>query len=179
MTYSDPTSENVEQTEVAKDLSCPTVRRMRGVATQGMGRPDGGYFDVPLITPVLPSLWQGGCVDGVALPDDFTHVVSLYPWEKYALPEGCERVEFRQYDAAITDPQPFHEAAALVDSCYEQGGKTLVHCQAGLNRSALVAGIYLIEFQQRKPAEAVELLRDKRSPMVLCNQDFEAYLLSL
>jgi protein-tyrosine phosphatase len=46
-----------------------------------------------------------------------------------------------------------------------------------LNRSALVAGMALI-LDGWKPADAIALLREKRSPAVLCNPAFEQWLLS-
>src|SRR6187402_628518 len=75
--------------------------RMRGVANLG------GYFDVALIQPVLRrtetngdglleirgELWQGGCIGGLRLPEDFDFVLSLYPWERYVLGENTERTE--------------------------------------------------------------------------------------
>jgi protein-tyrosine phosphatase len=54
-------------------------------------------------------------------------------------------------------------------------GKTLVHCQAGLNRSGLVAAVALMKLG-RTADEAIKLLRDSRSPMVLCNDTFVSQL---
>lgn len=55
-------------------------------------------------------------------------------------------------------------------------GPTLVHCQAGLNRSGLVAALALI-LDGMLPAAAIDLLRQHRSPAVLCNPAFERWLL--
>jgi protein-tyrosine phosphatase len=55
-------------------------------------------------------------------------------------------------------------------------GPTLVHCQAGLNRSALVAGLALIR-SGMAPRDAIALLRQKRSSDVLFNKAFERWLL--
>lgn len=35
-------------------------------------------LDVPLVSHVEGGLWQGGCRDGVRLPDEFDYVLSLY-----------------------------------------------------------------------------------------------------
>lgn len=56
-------------------------------------------------------------------------------------------------------------------------GKTLVHCQAGLNRSNLIAALALIRGGMA-PAGAISLLRERRSPVVLCNEAFESWLLT-
>jgi protein-tyrosine phosphatase len=51
-----------------------------------------------------------------------------------------------------------------------------VHCQAGLNRSGLVTALALI-LNGMSPERAIGLLRQKRTPLVLCNGAFEAWLL--
>lgn len=55
-------------------------------------------------------------------------------------------------------------------------GPVLVHCQAGLNRSGVVSALVLIE-RGHSPREAVDLLRARRSPAVLCNESFERFVL--
>jgi protein-tyrosine phosphatase len=150
---------------------------IEGHARAAQERGLSGYFSVPLISHVEGNLWQGGCIDGVALPADFKYVVSLYPWEQYTLPEGCERVEVRMYDSLDQDTGAVDSIAAMVVGFCQQG-KTLVHCQAGLNRSGLVAARALM-LMGRTAREAVDHLRASRCDMVLCNQAFERWLLSL
>jgi protein-tyrosine phosphatase len=62
-------------------------------------------------------------------------------------------------------------------NAYKQKGVTLVHCQAGLNRSGLISALALIE-EGMKAVDAISLLRAKRSRAVLCNQLFEKWLLT-
>lgn len=143
-------------------------------AAQERGQP--AYFECPLISEILPNLWQGGCVDGVKLPDDFDLVVSLYPWEKYALGPNTERVEIRAYDGA--DLPDFYDIAGRIVDEYRQGKKILIHCQAGLNRSGLLAAMVLMRLDY-SGSEAIALLRSTRSEMVLCNETFENYILGL
>lgn len=136
-----------------------------------------GFFSVPLISHVEGNLWQGGCHDGAPLPEDFEYVVSLYPWEKYRLGPNTHRVEVRMLDAgAMPDLRQLFEVAEAVNE-YRAKGKTLVHCQAGLNRSGLVAGLALV-LDGMAPADAVNLLREKRCEMVLCNETFRDWLLN-
>lgn len=137
---------------------------------------DDGYFSTSLVTQIQGNLWTGGCIGGVRLPDDFEFVVSLYPWEKYELGSGTTRIEFQMFDSGnLPDPQELEEIADIV-RFYVSQGQTLVHCQAGLNRSGLVAGLSLVRGGMA-PARAVELLREARSPAVLCNPAFHAWLL--
>jgi hypothetical protein len=144
------------------------------VALQEQGK--DARFSAPLISHIDGNLWSGGCIDGVALPADFVHVVSLYPWEKYALSASTTRHEYRIYDSHVMESDQFTEA---VESTLRglAKGPTLVHCQAGLNRSGVVSALVLIH-QGRTPADAVALLREKRSRAVLCNTTFEAFVLN-
>lgn len=155
----------------AEDLAADfTSHHIEGIAREG-----NVPFSVALITHVEGNLWQGGCIGGVRLPDDFEFVVSLYPWEKYELGSKTTRLEVELYDSAvIPDERQLHDVARIINA-FRAKGKTLVHCQAGLNRSALTAGLALI-LEGMKPADAIALLREKRSPAVLCNKAFAKWL---
>lgn len=135
---------------------------------------DGRELNVPLISEVLPGLWQGGCRDGVSLPEDFDLVISLYKWEEYKIGPNTERLTVTAYDSA--DVPDVAHLAKLAHQAWGEGKKVLVHCQAGLNRSGLVAAQVLM-LNGYEPAEAINFLREKRSPLVLCNTAFETWLL--
>lgn len=121
-------------------------------------------------------LWQGGCVDGVDLtPEGFDQIISLYPWEKYIAGEHTEIVEIKAYDSPDQDPAVFAGAALMAASLVSQGKKVLVHCQAGLNRSGVVTALALINLGYTADA-AIALMREKRSPLVLCNEAFENWV---
>lgn len=136
-----------------------------------------GAVDVPLISHVEGNLWQGGCIGGVLLPEDITHVISLYKWEQYKLHPHQERREITMYDHdAMPDIPQLHQLADLVNTLRDiPGSQVLVHCQAGLNRSGLVTGLSLIK-RGMEPQAAINLLRAKRCAMVLCNDVFERWL---
>lgn len=145
-------------------------------AAMEAGRP--GAFRVPLVSHIDGNLWTGGCLDGVRLPDDFRFVFSLYPWEKFRIGPETERVEVVMYDSsAMPAESALHDAADQVVAALATG-KTLVHCQAGLNRSGLVAALALVKMG-RTAADAIALLREKRCEVVLCNSTFESWLLAL
>jgi hypothetical protein len=152
-----------------------TSHHIEGYAHAAEGRPDG-HFSMSLVTHIVGNLWMGGCEPGVRLPDDFAYVVSLYPWGKYQLGPNTVRVEHKLYDAGeIPDVPTLYSAAGHLLGCLRTG-KTLVHCQAGLNRSGLVAGLALV-LDGMPPGEAIALLRERRSPAVLCNRTFANWLL--
>lgn len=150
----------------------PTLRRMSGVAIHG-----NTYFDVPFISEITNNLWIGGCENGLLLPEIFDHLISLYPWESYVLTKDLTScLAYRLYDSVEDiDIDLIIDIATWVNVC-RKSGPTLVHCQAGLNRSSLIAGMALI-LDGMTPEDTLKLLREKRSPAVLCNPAFERILL--
>lgn len=151
----------------------PRERRMRGIATHGRTP-----FDVPYISPIAENLWQGGCTDGLVLPDEIVHLVSLYPWEQYTTHQNVRSVlSVVMYDSLDQSFEQVDAIAAWVNVC-RKDGPTLVHCQAGLNRSSLVAARALM-LEGRTARASIDLLRAERSPACLCNTAFEEHLLSL
>ena len=76
-------------------------------------------------------------------PDLFPHVVSLHPWVPYFIAHEIRTVHaWAIPDADVPDTDLLEAMAKLVNACLADG-PTLVHCQTGLNRSALVAGLAL------------------------------------
>jgi len=151
----------------------PLARRFRGIAVHG-----NTPFDAPFISHVTGNLYQGGCTNGLVLPEAIKHVVSLYPWEAYTVGPDVTVTEVKMYDseAGTPDHGTVLELAQLVcRSAYD--APTLVHCQAGLNRSGLIAACALI-LDGWAPVEAIALLREKRSLAVLCNRSFERFVLN-
>ena len=143
-----------------------------GIAYHGNTR-----FDTMLISHILGNMWMGGCVDGLALPEDFEYVISLYPWEKYTLGEHTVRTEFEMYDSEGGEGSVLEEAVTKAVECLEKG-KTLIHCQAGLNRSGLVSALALKRWKGMDGIDAINLLRQRRTPAVLCNEAFEQIVLA-
>jgi hypothetical protein len=139
------------------------------------GKPS--HFRVPLISHIEGNLWMGGCINDVRLPDDFHYVVSLYPWERYQLGPNTIRAEHRLRDHAQMPDLDELDRIATGVNVRRQEGKTLVHCQAGLNRSGLVTALALTK-RGTTPTDAIALLRAKRHPTVLCNHTFEQWLLA-
>lgn len=142
--------------------------------------PDGRYINIPLISHVADNLYVGGHLN-VDLGDYFSHIFSLYHWEKYRHGAGTVLVAREMYDSR-TRPIDVETLESLSDEVVEAldaGGNVLVHCQAGINRSNLVATRVLMKKWGYSAKDAIALLRHKRSPLVLANKTFENYLLSL
>lgn len=143
---------------------------------------------------IVPGLWQGGHVYKVlGSPFEtklvgvrtFDYVVSLYsvPWRKDTMPDDdIAHAVFEIYDDSAVgvlpeDEERIHELVDSIVEAMDMGQTVLVRCQAGYNRSGLVAGLVLMRRGMPAPA-AIALLREKRSSWVLCNRAFEAYLLN-
>lgn len=155
----------------------PTVQRMRGVARHG-----NTSFDVPYISHIYGNLYQGGCADGLILPPHIKNVISLYKWESYKITHDLDSfMEVTMYDSSdpdeMFDTEQLLALASWVNVC-SQRGPTLVHCQAGLNRSSLVAALSLM-LTKYTANEAIYILRKVRSAACLCNPLFEEFLLGL
>jgi hypothetical protein len=154
--------------------------RITGYVPHAANRGLDPNLDVPLISHVEGGLWQGGCPDYVAveLPDGFDYVLSLYPWgAQYILPDGCERDIVTMYDSLGQGLEQVDELAEGLAERLRNGQTILVHCQAGLNRSGLLAAATLKKMGHTGE-EALKLLRESRSPIVCCNETFEQHILN-
>lgn len=162
-----------DHTKIKIDFD-PMSRRMKGTAIHG-----NTPFDVPFISQITDNLWQGGCEEGMHLPDFIDHVVSLYPWEHYYMRKSKPATSYLEVYMYDSEDQAFEQVDAIarwVNEC-RKTGTVLVHCQAGLNRSSLIAARALM-LDGMTADEAIKKLREARSPACLCNQSFEKWLRS-
>src|SRR5690606_5405839 len=97
------------------------------------------------ISEVAHNLWQGGFEEGLVLPEFFEHVVSLYRWGAYEADHELRSVTtVRMYDSVNQGTDDIPALAQWVNHL-RKSGPVLVHCQAGLNRSALVVASALVQ----------------------------------
>jgi hypothetical protein len=155
-----------------EQLADLTTHHIEGIAREG-NKP----FSVPLYSQIDGNLWMGGtpATGGGAAPEHFKFIFCLYPWESYGLSEHQMHLRIRLFDhGEVPDPDLL---AFLADTVSRAASiaPTLVHCQAGLNRSGLVTGLSLIR-SGMDADKAIALLREKRCDAVLCNKAFESYL---
>lgn len=168
----------------------------------GNKAPDWGinYGVKELWSEIVPGLWVGGTHDNDTVdvprnrvisrqfdvedaeigPSDFDAVVTLYAW---ARPVDWHVEELRT--GVMDSPRPTAdeiemvvEAAAWAKRRLDRGKKVLIRCQAGLNRSSLVAALVLMD-TGLSAAEAITLIRAKRSPEALFNTGFVRLLSQL
>lgn len=133
---------------------------------------------------VHPRLWVGGSlfrnqVDGRdVLRHGFTHV---------AFCADEHQPSARDFAGLVTIHCPLFDsdtvlgsaslsmtmlAARAVAEAHRAGGNVLVMCQAGINRSAMVAALAM-QMLGMEPNESVERLRRRRHPHCLANLCFE------
>lgn len=153
--------------------------------------PDGRYIDIPLVSHVVDNLYVGGYDLRADLGDFFSHIFSLYKWESYKntgnLDPDTVHMEWTMYDGhgeilamdKNENPVDLGEIVYQILSALSKGGNVLIHCQAGINRSNLLSALVLRAWKGMTSAEAIALLREKRSELVLANKTFERYLLGL
>ncbi|HKV12472.1 MAG TPA: dual specificity protein phosphatase [Thermoanaerobaculia bacterium] len=90
------------------------------------------------------------------------------------IPNHILYVYFPIYDEDLPDTAKLIAVARLGASLVRSGHRVLSHCGMGFNRSALVAGLILMDMGMSGP-EVVSLLRQKR-PGALFNDVFAQYL---
>ena len=89
-------------------------------------------------------------------------------------------VTWQIVDGPLPDLIPLYNTAELVANTVGKNIRTLVHCGAGLNRSALVTALAYKLLIGCSGAEAMTLIRAKREdPNCLSNQSFADWLRNL
>lgn len=140
--------------------------------------PDRRYIDLPLISHIKDNFYVGGYQD-VDLGDFFSHIFSLYQWKKYRFGPDTVLVAREMYDTPdLVDVETVEEVSDLIVEALKTGGNVLSQCQAGINRSNLIATRVLMKHYNMTAVEAIELLRKQRGELVLANKTFEGWLLS-
>jgi protein-tyrosine phosphatase len=107
----------------------------------------------------------------------FDVVVTMYARRGFEPTGDTEYREFLFPDSGLTDEVKRLAGAAslLVATRVSEGRRVLSRCQAGLNRSSLVAGLAMLRLGF-SGEDAVQLIRSKRSRWALCNREYEEFL---
>lgn len=124
---------------------------------------------------IVDNVWVGGNPVEVT---KFQYIVALNHTPTYHIPNGTFAIVYPFDDAAwMPDLVKLHELADAVNRFADQG-PTLVHCSAGLNRSALVVALALVK-RGMTPGDAIALIRSKRGTDALHNKTFTEWLMAL
>lgn len=71
------------------------------------------------------------------------------------------------------------QTAHAIGTYLQAGHSVVTTCHQGLNRSGLLSGLLLMDCYRMSAAEAIKLIRKRRSPDALCNPMFEQLLHSI
>ena len=85
-------------------------------------------------------------------------------------------VEFDAEDADYDMMQHFDIAFDVIEDARKSGGRALIHCIMGVNRSGALAVAYTMVHQQCGPITAAVYVREKRG-LLLSNEDFQDQLI--
>jgi hypothetical protein len=134
---------------------------------------------------IRPGLWMGGHywtdpageLHTAVVKTEFDLVISLYSRPGHGPAGKVEHRVAEMPDAALTAFQigQVWQMAIIAATAIRTGRTTLVRCQAGYNRSGLVVAQTLIELGD-DARDAIQLIRQRRSPWALHNELFVQYL---
>jgi protein-tyrosine phosphatase len=167
---------------------------MAKVVNEGVAPDHGFKFSFPLWSHILPNLWLGGTDDHDTIENpqdeyaerfitkkDFDFVVTLYAWAQ-PVDWFVREIRYGFYDSKIEDFKDgfdvLYDIASQAHTAWKSGSRVLIRCQAGINRSGLIMAIVLMK-EGYSAADAIALMREKRSEYVLMNEEFEDLLLKL
>ena len=142
----------------------------------------------PAPTEIPPGLWQGGTSESSLLGQPtkpghyrgkrpFDLIVTLYA-DAQPAPWGVEEIRYGFPDAELdpNDLDRLRQIAAYAAERWKAGCRVLIRCQAGVNRSGVVAALVLLAGGW-EPRQAIQHLRARRSPHVLSNEHFREVVL--
>ncbi|KAJ9095727.1 hypothetical protein QFC20_006594 [Naganishia adeliensis] len=148
-------------------------------ATDSLEEQDDDEIELGHMQEIVDGLWIGDVVaarDGKALQEaGITAILTLLRQKMPPPPPGILTLPIP------IDDTPDADILCHLDGCGEEnekGGKrgaVLVHCQAGMSRSATVVAAYLMKTLNIPPEEAVEMIREKR-PVVYPSETFREQL---
>lgn len=136
-----------------------------------------GYVDIdmPYISHIHGNLWVGGTDYYIKLPRHFRYVVSLYPCD-YTIEHKLDGHYTHILADAVDQNMSKIDDIARIAVAWEKKGDVLIHCQAGMNRSCLIAS-RVLQANGFTPRESVDILRERRTPYALINPLFEGWTL--
>jgi Dual specificity phosphatase, catalytic domain len=112
------------------------------------------------------------------MPPNVDAIANVDSFRFYDVPDGVAYLHFAYRDAnVIPDSTDLRIAASFLNDLRAAGKTVFIHCRLGLNRSGLLTGLVLID-EGYRAKDAIETMRNLRSPYVLENKTFERYLLS-
>jgi protein-tyrosine phosphatase len=137
-------------------------------------------FKRPVAIDDDEQLWlSANCGDWTAVVEEhrLSVVIDLEQDVDQGIPAHPDRVIYVYFpirDEGLPSLSRLHTVARLGSDLLRQGERVLVHCEMGLNRSALLAGLILVH-GGASGEDALQRLQDRR-PGALFNERFCEYL---
>jgi dual specificity protein phosphatase-like protein len=160
------------------------VRALRGYSVVdggdvvGITQRGGAMVRIPAWTVIGDNLILGAH-PADTIPPNVDVIANVDSFRFCDVPDGLVYLHFEYPDTdAVPDPTELDVVATFLNELRAAGKTVFVHCRLGLNRSALLTGLMLID-EGYLAEDAIDLMRDLRSPHVLENRTFERYLLSM
>ena len=139
---------------------------------------------------ILPHVWLGGVVDveSFFLNESSVEFTHLYDVASSANTEtlgkwSMERQHVTRWELDCQDDDTFQivdvfeEAFKCLDAVDDVGGKVLLHCQMGINRSGAIMIAYVCEKLKITLLSAARLVREARGNMwLVTNESFQRQL---
>jgi Dual specificity phosphatase, catalytic domain len=143
----------------------------------GIMQRDGEMVRIPAWTVIGEHLLLGAH-PADTMPPNVDAIANVDSFRFYDVPDGVLYLHFAYRDTnAIPDSTDLHIVASSLNDLRAAGKTVFIHCRLGLNRSALLTGLVLID-EGYGAKDAIDMMRNLRSPYVLENKTFERYLLS-
>ncbi|RWS09647.1 dual specificity protein phosphatase 14-like protein [Dinothrombium tinctorium] len=138
-------------------------------------RYSGVFAEVSMITNSLGLTGVGGLTQENFERHQFNCVISAAP-EREFNPQNIDYIKIDVYDEQQSDlSQYFDMIADKISEVESNGGKTLIHCMAGVSRSSTLVIAYLIKHRRMTLREALIQVKQKRS----CVRPINAFLKQL
>jgi hypothetical protein len=136
-------------------------------------------YGLKSLSEIVPGLWQG------MRPKTYIGYDLVISCEEFLAKKPMEDFMGTTIHCPMRDEDDFKipacgiwAAAVAAHHVLEQqrGGKVLVHCSGGLNRSSLVTA-RILELLGYEAHEAVAIIRRSHDEFCLCNRQFERWVL--
>ena len=120
-----------------------------------------------------------GIQDATVTKEHFDTVITLYAWARPA-DWFVKEIRFGILDSDMGDfdMNEIHRLVLDAHGDWKAGKRVLIRCQAGINRSSLIAALVLIR-DGYSAKKAIDLLREKRGGAVLANANFYDWLMQV
>mmetsp|Transcript_8508 Transcript_8508/g.35502 ORF Transcript_8508/g.35502 Transcript_8508/m.35502 type:complete len:379 (+) Transcript_8508:87-1223(+) len=141
---------------------------------------DGSYWKA---SEIVPNVWLGGYKDqlnrSALLSRGVTHILTVAIGVEPVYPNDFQYLVIRAHDHNSQDLiSYFPQAHAFIDEALAGGGAVLVHCMAGVSRSATLVTSYVMREKNWNPFEALDHVKNQRSrakPRTTFREQLEAY----